>query len=119
MDPISLMLMGGGGILGYDQAAKQKQQQMIDNAAQAELTRYSPWTGMKGQINTKYADPFAAALGGGMQGLGVAQGLGTLGKKTPAPAAQAEAQPMMSAWSGLDARYSAAPGIYDPSMMIG
>lgn len=63
--------------LGASKANRQAEQQKQYNLAQAEATRYSPWTGRAGQLdNSATANAFEGAVGGGVQGLGIAQGLG-------------------------------------------
>lgn len=64
------------GLLGANQAARQQQQQKAGNLAQAELTRYSPWTGMQGQLDMS-AKPSALEGGfsGAIKGLGMGQAL--------------------------------------------
>lgn len=46
------------------------------NLGQAEVTRYSPWTGVHGQSKQQEAPSTAASLAGGyIQGMGIQQGL--------------------------------------------
>lgn len=63
------------------------------NKANAEITRYSPWTGMQGQIQAKGPSMMEGAFAGGLQGLGMAQGMGFGGG---APSAGAPAGGMMA-----------------------
>lgn len=66
MDPFTMMALMGGvsaGVGALQGQQKEKQQKQF-NDSQAEITRYSPWTGMRGQV-TPTTDN---ALGGAMQG---------------------------------------------------
>jgi hypothetical protein len=51
-----------------------KPNEMRERKRQAEVMRYSPWTGMSPQA-VQSADPFAAALQGGMAGGMMGQGM--------------------------------------------
>lgn len=75
MSWVTVAVVGGSALMNMN-AAKQKQKQQENfNMAQSELTRYSPWTGMKGQLDNSYApDQLSAGISGGIQGLGIAQG---------------------------------------------
>lgn len=56
---------------------RQAEDQRKYNLAQAEMTRYSPWTGQKGQLDTRdIGSPLEAGVGGAVQGLGITQSLG-------------------------------------------
>lgn len=69
--PITAALVAGGIGLGsgYLQAKQQNRNNQANMLANAEATRYSPWTGIKGQIGgADSADVGAAAGMGGMQG---------------------------------------------------
>lgn len=57
-----------GAVLGYDQQRRQAKATEKFNKGQAEVTRYSPWTGVKGQIQQNNADPISGALQGGLSG---------------------------------------------------
>lgn len=60
---------------------RQANDQRRYNLAQAEITRYSPWTGQTGQLDTRdTSSPLEAGVGGAIQGLGINQ---TLGINTP------------------------------------
>jgi outer membrane lipoprotein SlyB len=64
-------------LMGASKADRQAKQQKEYNLAQAEATRYSPWTGRAGQLdNSATANAFEGAVSGGVHGLGIAQGLG-------------------------------------------
>lgn len=78
MDPITMGLLGGsalglvkGGILDADKEKRQRKQE-------AEIARYSPWTGMKAQA-VQSADPLGSAMQGattgGMLGSGIQAGM--------------------------------------------
>jgi len=75
-----MVAVGGGALAGGIQANEQKKDVRRQNRAQAEITRYSPWTGMQGKMQ---AEP--SVMGGTLQGAmmgamaGNAMGLG--GKK--------------------------------------
>ncbi|MNJ94788.1 hypothetical protein D3C87_124910 [compost metagenome] len=68
--------IAAGGALGDMKAQRQQEQVRANNMAQAEMTRYSPWTGMRGQITPEGASGLEGAIGGGIQGAAAAQGLG-------------------------------------------
>jgi len=66
-----------GAVSSMKSAERKADQQKANNLAQAEMTRYSPWTGMTGKLDTSYTPgAFEAGLSGGLQGLGMAQGFG-------------------------------------------
>lgn len=79
-----LIASGVGGFMSADEAERKQEQNKQYNLAQSELTRYSPWTGMRGQINP-YSGPGegAAAMGGAIQGASAAQGLSSLFSEDP------------------------------------
>jgi hypothetical protein len=86
------MLPAASAMLGANKAAKQQEAQKANNLAQSELTRYSPWTGMKGQLDTSYApSALEGGLSGGVAGLGMMQaGQSAFGGGAPiAPTADA------------------------------
>lgn len=64
-----------GAVSGYEKKKDQKRQQK----AQAEMTRYSPWTGMQGQIVPAAPSMFTSMLGGASGVMGLAKGLGAGG----------------------------------------
>lgn len=82
-----LIASGVGGYMSADEAQRKEQQNKDFNIAQSEMTRYSPWTGMKGQIS-QYGGPGenAAALAGGIQGASAAQSMKGLFDKPAATA---------------------------------
>jgi hypothetical protein len=56
---------------------RQANDQRKFNLAQAEMTRYSPWTGQTGQLDTRdTGSPLEAGVGGAVQGIGLTQSLG-------------------------------------------
>lgn len=72
---VTVAIVGGSALMGARAADKKAQQQKQYNMAQSELTRYSPWTGMKGQLDNSYTpDALSGGISGGIQGLGMAQG---------------------------------------------
>ena len=69
-------MMIGSALLQARQAEQRRNQQEKYNKGQAEVTRYSPWTGMQGQMDNSFIpDALSAAAGGAIQGASVAQGL--------------------------------------------
>jgi hypothetical protein len=59
-----------------NKAKHQNEQQQKNNMAQAEMTKYSDITGKQGQLDMSYIpSQFEAGVGGGMQGLAMAQSL--------------------------------------------
>lgn len=61
-------------LLGMRNANRRREQQEQYNKGQAEVTRYSPWTGVSGKMDTSYTpDALEAGISGGMQGLGMMQ----------------------------------------------
>jgi len=86
MDPVTIGLLAGagagllkGGVLDAEKERRQRKQE-------AEIARYSPWTGMGAQ-RVQEADPFGAALQGGTTGALVGQSMG------PAPGTTASMDP--------------------------
>ena len=63
--------------LGLMKQNRQANDQRKYNLAQAEVTRYSPWTGQTGQLDTRdTGSPLEAGVGGAIQGIGLTQSLG-------------------------------------------
>jgi hypothetical protein len=90
-----LIPIGVGAVMGARNAQKQADETKRQNLAQAEITRYSPWTGMHGQIQANTADPLNGAFQGAMGGLALGQGMsqagmfgGGAGAASPAMAGQ-------------------------------
>jgi len=75
-------------VMGMDKARRQADAKESYNKAQAELTKYSPWTGMRGQIDTSYSPTMLeGGLQGGIQGMGMMQaGQSAFGGAAAAPA---------------------------------
>lgn len=98
---VTVAVVGGSALMNMN-AAKQKQKQQENyNLAQSEITRYSPWTGMKGQLDNSYTpDQLSAGISGGIQGLGMAQGAQGLFSKPADTGAAATAGPMDAGMSG-------------------
>jgi hypothetical protein len=63
--------------MGLMKQNRQAEDQRKYNLAQSEMTRYSPWTGQKGQLSMgDTGSPFEGAVGGAVQGIGITQSLG-------------------------------------------
>lgn len=111
-----MVAAGAGMASGMSQAKKAEDKAANDNALNAELQRYSPWTGYenKGLANSG-PGMLAGGLSGAAGGLQIAQGLskgGSFGgaeKVAPvdptAQAIQAPAPQNMPLDAGLDPRY--------------
>lgn len=69
----------GMAALGALQSEQKRKDTAEWNKKQAELHKYSPWTGMKGEIRENNQDAMGGALQGGVAGLGMAQGMGGWG----------------------------------------
>lgn len=67
-----------GAGLGALKNAEERKQIAALNAAEAEKTRYSPWTGMKGQIQAS-PSAFGDVLQGGMTGAMMGKQFGGFG----------------------------------------
>lgn len=108
--PVAAGALGGpwaalatGALVGSMNAEKKAEQQRKHNLMQAELTRYSPWTGMRGQISPVDADPMEGALTGGFSGLAMSQALGQKGmfaEKASTPIADSVGQAAPTAGYG-------------------
>ncbi len=61
------------GALGAVQGQRKQDRIAKMNEAQAETTRYSPWTGMKGQLQDTGGGAFDGALQGGLTGAALSQ----------------------------------------------
>lgn len=111
MSWVTVAVVGGGAVLGQQQAKRQRDMQYQQNMAEAAQTQYSPWTGMgAGKIGTQSSSDIAAALQGGMAGAQVANSFGAF-KAKPPPANGVDAP--------LDASAKGTPSslnMYDPRL---
>lgn len=116
MDPITIgLIMGGSGLLQARQADQRRKQQQRFNQGQAEVTRYSPWTGMQGQMDNSFVpDALTAGASGAIQGLGMAQGLqGMMGGQAAAqPTAGQFMDQMQMAQPMAPSSMNMQPGLY-------
>lgn len=72
------------GLLSAKNAEQKNEQMKAQNLANAAQTRYSAWSGLGGgQINNSYANPFAQALSGGLQGAAFMQAMNQNGQQNP------------------------------------
>lgn len=81
MDPITIGLIAGGG-LGLLKSAEAQKAAQRERQVQAQMARYSPWTGMQGhsvQDPSMLGNVSQGALSGAMLG----QSLGTSGATAP------------------------------------
>lgn len=74
-------------LMGMNNARRKAEQQERYNKGQAEVTRYSPWTGMTGKLDNSYTPSMLeGGLQGGMAGLGAMQGMkGAFGAQPAQP----------------------------------
>ena len=79
MSWVAVGTMVGTGLLSLNQENQKAKQMKKYNEGQAEITRYSPWTGRAGEIKPYTYDPLSATAGGALQGLGMSQSFGKLG----------------------------------------
>lgn len=68
--------MLAGAAIGAIQGESKRKAEEQQNLAEAEKTRYSPWTGMHGQIKKSGANWMGGALQGGLTGAMLGQGMG-------------------------------------------
>lgn len=73
-----LVMAGLGALQGH---AKQQQQEKW-NRGQADVTRYSPWTGIKGDLKPVTDSALGGAMQGGLTGAMMSQSMGA-DKATP------------------------------------
>lgn len=66
MLPLVMALVGAG--LGAYKGHQDKKAHQKDKELAAATTRYSPWTGMKGQITTRDGNMAGGAVKGGLAG---------------------------------------------------
>lgn len=69
-------LLLGTAALGAVQAAEQRKRDNEWNRAQAEVSRYSPWTGISGNLKQSNASVLGGALRGGLTGAMMGQAFG-------------------------------------------
>jgi hypothetical protein len=89
MDPMTIGLLAGAGtgllkseLIDRPEAARQRK-------LQAEVARYSPWTGMQANTNLKGANPLGSVMQGGMAGAQVGQSMkGMMGQQAAQPMEQ-------------------------------
>lgn len=88
--------IAAGGVMGDAKANREADALRDYNIAQSEITRYSPWTGMSGQVRQNSGPSgVEGAFAGGIQGAAMAQGLGLN------PSGKAMSTGMGSAWDEL------------------
>lgn len=111
--------------VGYLEGKRKQDQQERWNRAQAEVTRYSPWTGIKGDLSPVTASPLGGAMQGGLTGAMMYQTFNS-GPKATTPNNVSDMQKMSASntplfESGrydqmgghLDATNSRNPGFFD------
>lgn len=86
MSWVTVAVVGGGALLGGIQGQRKQDRIAAQNRAEAETTRYSPWTGMKGQLQDTGGGMFDGALQGGLTGAALSQQFGG-GEVAPKPSA--------------------------------
>jgi hypothetical protein len=72
--------------LGYLDGERKREETKRQNMAQAEISRYSPWTGQMGQITPNHYNGMSSAIQGGLSGFGAVQGMMGGEKASPQPA---------------------------------
>jgi hypothetical protein len=89
MIPVAMMAAGGvKGQLDQQQAARQRK-------AEAEVARWSPWTGMAPQRVDEGSGVLGGMMQGGMAGLGAMQAFnGAFGSESAAPSSTSQGQVM-------------------------
>ena len=70
------MLPVGMAALGAYQGAQKKKAEDQWNRGQAEVTRYSPWTGISGQLKPSSSSMLGGAMQGGLSGAMLGQHFG-------------------------------------------
>lgn len=111
MDPITMMMLssaigGGTGILNQ-KAAKEKD--FRDQIANAEMMRYSPWTGMNvGYRGATAPSAISAGLQGGVAGAMQGQKFGEFFKGSPSSPVAPEAE--QNPWMRLGRQYATNSG---------
>jgi hypothetical protein len=88
MDPLTLAAIGAGvGLLKSEMIDRPREQEQ--RRRNAEIARWSPWTGMQGEA-VNPADPFGSSLTYGLTGYSLGQNIEASGKaKDAAEAAKA------------------------------
>jgi hypothetical protein len=115
------IMMGAGALLQSRANERRRDQQERFNKGQAETTRYSPWTGMQGQLDQSYVPGTLESLAGGaIQGASMAQGLqgmmgGMGGAPTPQPTAGQFMDQMQMAQPQQQIGMNMQPGLYGSS----
>jgi hypothetical protein len=90
------------GALGAYQGHQEQQEHKRHNKAQAEMTKYSPWTGMSGQVNPYTGKgALGGAIGGAASGAALSQAYMNSGNPavTPNMATDPQSKAMMA---GID-----------------
>lgn len=99
----------GTALLGGIQGNKQRDNDIANNELQAEITKYSPWTGMTGKVGPVSGGWMSGAMQGGLSGLGLAQNMMASGmidgpKATKASTLDIPAtNEIATGWSTMDA----------------
>jgi hypothetical protein len=65
---LPVAMMAGSAALSMYRDQKKNEATEKFNKGQAEITRYSPWTGMKGEVRPIFNDPVGSGLQGGLTG---------------------------------------------------
>lgn len=77
MDPITIGLLGGAGLGALKGATIDRDRENRQRKLQAEIARYSPWSGMQANPGAiPQADILGSAMQGGMGGAMLGQGVG-------------------------------------------
>lgn len=121
MDPVTMGLLAGAGVGLLKGGVLDKNKEKRQRKQEAEIARYSPWTGMQAQ-RVQEADPLGSAMQGAMGGAMLGQGLGGMGgggaaAAAPAGGAAATSDPGVAAslTGGQSQMGQTAPGV-DPAM---
>lgn len=106
MSWVTVGVAGAGMALGALENNEEQKQHSRMQRAQAEMTRYSPWTGMQGQILTPPKSIFGSMLQGGATGAMIGQGLAKGGGASAGMGSGGGAKPVAmnyrgSQWSNL------------------
>lgn len=95
-------------VLGASKAEQQRKADIANNEMQAELTKYSPWTGQFGKIGAVSGGWMDGALQGGLSGLSMAQKMKESGFFEKEKAKTLDTEPLRDGdgpkgWSTLEA----------------